>query len=104
MIVLLDYQGLPIRLTMERRLHILEHPEMQLLEPAIGRTLAHPDRVIQSFSDPAVRLYHRYYETTPVGSKHLCVLVKVLPGDAFVVTAYLTDSVKKGTVLWPAEN
>ena len=63
-----------------------------------------PICVIQSFSDPAVRLYQRYYKTTPVGGKHLCVVVKVLPDDAFVVTAYLTDSVKKGTVLWPAEN
>jgi hypothetical protein len=27
--------------------------------------------------------------------------VKVLPGDAFVITAYLTDNVKEGRVLWP---
>jgi hypothetical protein len=77
---------------------------MLSLEPAIGQTLAYPDRVIQSLSDPAVRLYHRYLETTVVGSKHLCVVVKVLPADAFVVTAYLTDSVKKGATLWPADN
>jgi hypothetical protein len=24
-----------------------------------------------------------------------------VPGDAFVITAYLTDNVKKGRVLWP---
>jgi hypothetical protein len=38
-----------------------------------------------------------------VGGKHLCVVVKVRQDDAFVVTAYLTDRVKKGTVLWPKE-
>jgi len=76
---------------------------MLSLEPAIAQTLADPDCVIQSLSDPAVHLYHRYYEGTPVGGKHLCVVVKVLPDDAFVVTSYLTDSVKKGIVLWPAE-
>jgi len=35
-----------------------------------------------------------------VGGKHLCVVVKVHQDDAFVVTAYLTDRVKKGTALW----
>ena len=37
-----------------------------------------------------------------VGDKYLCVVVKVLPADAFVLTAYLTDKVKKGEQLWPA--
>jgi len=31
-------------------------------------------------------------------------VVKVLEADAFVVTAYLTDKVKKGKQLWPKEN
>ncbi len=32
---------------------------------------------------------------------YLCVLVKILPADAFVLTAYLTDKVKQGERLWP---
>jgi hypothetical protein len=32
----------------------------------------------------------------------LYVVVKVVPDDAFVLTAYLTDKAKKGTVLWNA--
>ena len=36
--------------------------------------------------------------------KHLCVVVKILVDDAFVVTAFLTDRVKKGTLLWPKES
>ena len=103
-IVLFDYQGLPIRLTQERRLHILQHPEMRSLEPAIGQTLDGPNQVVLSLSDPTARLYYRYFEGTPVGGKYLCVVVKVLLDDAFVVTAYLTDSVKKGPVLWPANS
>jgi hypothetical protein len=35
---------------------------------------------------------------------HLCVVVKILIDDAFVVTAYLTDRVKKGTLLWPKKS
>jgi len=34
----------------------------------------------------------------------LCVVVKTLDEDAFVLTAYLTDRIKKGVVLWPAPN
>ena len=102
--VLHDFQGLAIRLTDERRTHILEHPEMVPMEPAIEETLLHPERVVQSFSDPQARLYYRFYFRTIVGSKYLCVVVKMLDDDAFVLTAYLTDRIKKGEVLWPTPN
>jgi ferredoxin-NADP reductase len=52
---------------------------------------------------PLARLYYRFYNRTVVGGKHHCVAVKVRREDAFIVTAYLTDRVKKGTVLWPKE-
>lgn len=101
--VLKDYAGREIRLTDERKQHILEHPEMQGLEAAIGDTLAHPETVIRSLSDSAVWLYYRYYRETPVGEKWLCVVVKVDAADAFVITAYLTDEVKRGDVIWSAK-
>lgn len=99
--ILTDYQGLAIRLTEERLAHILEHPEMRGLERAIGDTLSVPQMVIQSASDSEARLYYRYYEETPVSEKFLCVLVKVTEEDAFIITAYLTERIKKGAVLWP---
>jgi hypothetical protein len=55
--VLRDFQGLAIRLTAERLAHILDHPEMVGMEPAIERTSAHPERVVESFADPEARLY-----------------------------------------------
>ncbi|MGQ0656773.1 MAG: hypothetical protein ACT4NU_01560 [Chromatiales bacterium] len=76
---------------------------MSVLEPAIEATLAMPECVMQSLSDEQVRLYYRFYVGTKVGDKHLCVVVKVLPDDAFVITAYLTDKVKKGIQLWPTK-
>jgi hypothetical protein len=102
--VLHDFQGIPIRLTDERRTHVLEHPEMVGMEPAIEETLLHPERVVQSFSDPQAHLYYRFYFRTIVGSKFLCVVVKMLHDDAFVLTGYLTDRIKKGVVLWPTPN
>ncbi|PYT08948.1 MAG: hypothetical protein DMF49_03805 [Acidobacteria bacterium] len=96
-----DFQGLAIRLTDERRAHILEHPEMASMEAAIEETLLQPERVVQSFSDPQARLYYRFYFRTMMGGKYLCVVVKTLEADAFVLTAYLTDRIKKGVPLWP---
>jgi len=102
--VLHDFQGLAIRLTDERLAHILEHPEMAGMEAAIENTLLHPDRVVQSFADPEARLYYHTYIGTRVGDKYLCVIVKVKESDAFVLTAYLTDRIKRGVQLWPQEN
>jgi len=96
-----DFQGLRIRLTDERRAHILEHPEMAAMESAIEETLLRPERVVQSFSDPQAHLYYRFYFRTMVGGKFLCVVAKALDADAFVLTAYLTDRIKKGVALWP---
>jgi len=38
---------------------------------------------------------YRFYAGTKIGDKFLCVVVKVLPDDPFVVTAYLTNRVKE---------
>lgn len=85
----------------ERLRHILEHPEMAGLEGALEETLREPQFVMQSRSDLTAELSYRYYLGTKVGDKWLCVVVKFVLEDAFVVTAYLTDQVKKGTQLWP---
>ncbi len=77
---------------------------MNGMEGAIEDTLAHPERVVQSFGDPQARLYYRFYVGTRVGNKYLCVIVKVQAEDAFVLTAYLTDKIKRGVQLWPKES
>lgn len=50
-----------ISLTEERRLHLLEHPEMREQEDKLAETLLNPDVVIQSQTDNTVRLFHRLY-------------------------------------------
>jgi hypothetical protein len=101
--LLKDYQGRNVRLTDERRAHILEHVEMASLELALEETLRQPQFVIESLTDPAAELSYRYYVGTKVGDKWLSVVVKYAVNDAFVVTAYLTDKLKKGKRLWPKE-
>jgi hypothetical protein len=101
--ILLDYQNREVRLTEERLAHILDHPEMVGMEAQITETLKHPQLVRQSRSDKSAALFYRFYTQTAIGDKWLCVVVKYLPDDAFIVTAYFTDKPKKGEDLWQSE-
>ena len=85
-----------MRDTDERLAHLArEHPEMAGEEPHIAATLAEPDLVVRSDSDPDVRLYHRRYKHPAVGEKYLCVVVTWLSDDCFLLTAHFTDRVKR---------
>ena len=98
-----DCFGRTVRLTDERLSHILEHFEMRDLSAEIERTLRQPQLVRRSRTDAAVRLFYEFYARTIVGGKWLCVVVKYVESDAFVVTAYLTDKPKAGEDLWPTK-
>jgi hypothetical protein len=98
-----DCFGQKVRLTDERLAHILEHAEMKGLGAEIERVLRQPQFVRRSRTDEAVRLFYEFYAQTIVNGKWLCVVVKYLEGDAFVVTAYLTDKPKAGEDLWPTK-
>ncbi len=95
-----DVWGNSISLTEERRVHLLEHPEMREQEGKIAETLLEPDAIIQSRSDDTIRLFHRFYKKLAIGDKYLCVVVKYAEGDVFIITAYFSDKVKSGGVLW----
>jgi len=71
MIYLSDHEGGQIRLSDERRSHILEHPEMVGLDAEIGMTVRDPEIVLRSRTDESVRLYYRSCQTTIVGRKWL---------------------------------
>ena len=98
---LIDYRDQQVRLTAERQRHILEHSEMAGLDSVIEQTLRDPQLVIQSRTDAAAGLHYRFCTGTLVGDKWLCVVVKYVGDDAFVLTAYLTDKPKAGDRLWP---
>jgi hypothetical protein len=91
----------PVRITDERVAHILEHSEMAGMEGELERVLQKPTEVRVSRSDDNVRLFYEFYERTEIDGKWLCIVVKYLPNDAFVITAYLTDSIKAGETVWP---
>jgi hypothetical protein len=96
-----DNRGRLIRLSDERLDHLeSQHPEMADQLDRIVNTLANPDRIIRSRTDSSVELFYKYFPITPVSMKFLCIGVKKHRDDNFVITAYYTDSVKKGEMLW----
>ncbi len=101
-VYIIDYAERRVRLTAERRQHILEHPEMSEQFARIVETIETPELVVTTLADETVQVYHRYYETTPVASKFLLVAVKILPEDAFVLTAFFSRREKKGRRTWKA--
>ena len=55
---------------------------------------------IESVSDSSASILYRFYRGTRAGNKYLCVVVKYATSDAYVLTAYPSDEVKKGRILW----
>ncbi len=100
-LLLTDARNQTLRLTGERWAHILSHPEHDdATRTRIEETVADPDRIIRSRTDPGVELFYRHYDRTPVTSKHLCVVAKIKTDNPFIITAYFTDAVKQGEELW----
>lgn len=95
-----DRFGRAVRLTDERITHILEHEEMKDQLDKVEETVREPDVVVRSQRDLDVHLYHKHYPTTPVTEKDLLVAIKVTQTDAFVLTAFFTDTIKKGERIW----
>jgi hypothetical protein len=95
-----DRFGRAVRLTQEREVHILRHPELQGQIEKLETVLQEPDVIVRSLRDPDVHLYHKHYDETPVTEKYLLVAVKVKVNDAFIITAFFTDTVKKGERIW----
>ena len=93
--------GRKIRVSAERLAHIVDsHPEMKNQISRMDETLRLPDEMVESSSDKTVELYYRKYNHTPVGEKYMCVILKTKETDVFMLTAYFTDTIKKGLTVW----
>jgi len=96
-----DINNNKIRLTNEPLSHIEEfHPEIVGQTSKIQETLLNPDIIIRAPSDSSVQLFYRNYDLTPVTKKYLCVVVKEILDNNFIITVYFTNTIKKGASLW----
>jgi hypothetical protein len=44
--------------------------------------------------------FSRHYKETPVSDKYLLAVVRILNEEGFIVTAFFTDTMKKGDQVW----
>lgn len=73
-----------------------KHPSMTGHEAEVRECLRDPELVRENLKDPGVHLYYR-----ASGRAYVCVVTGGdATGDRFVVTAYFTKNIKKGTELW----
>jgi hypothetical protein len=96
-----DIHKRDVRLTDEREEHfVTDHPEMSGQIEKLQETLHNPEKIVRSRTDPQVELFYKQYDATPVTQKYLCVVVKASTDNTFIITAYFTDTIKKGQILW----
>jgi len=63
----------------------------------LSGALKEPDIVKNSANDEDVVLFYRFYEHIYKG-KYMCVVVKL--NEKLIITAYITDRIKRGDVIW----
>ena len=75
----------------------VKHPVMTGRENDVKDTLQNPSEIRRSKSDPAVYLF---YKPERIG-RWVCVVAKRLDGEGFLITAYPTEAIKEGELIWP---
>ena len=98
--ILKDYRGRDDRLPDERIRHFASRLARNEMYDLLEETVAEPDFIIQSRTDPKAVINYKFHRGTKGSDKYLCVVVKYEQDDAYVLTAYPSDEIKKGTLLW----
>ena len=75
----------------------VKHPAMAGHENDVKDALQHPSEIRKSRSDMNVYLFHK---PERIG-RWICAVAKRLNGEGFLITAYPTDAVKEGALVWP---
>jgi len=95
--VITDIFGREIRLDDGRWKHIITvHPEIERYRKEVEETVSNPDKIKRSLYSNEVVIYYRQ---KVLNGKHMAVVIKV-NDDKFVITAYMTDRIKEGEMIW----
>jgi hypothetical protein len=88
--------GVKIRVTDELWNYIItiKHPSMRNKINDILQILSNPLEIRRSKRDRAVYLYYGKNDL------FICAVCKHLDGEGFLITAYMTDKMKIGEVVW----
>ena len=82
----------------ERWNHIIDaHPEIKELRRELEGALIEPELIKRSVYNENVVLFYRHYKHIYEG-KYMCVVVRL--DEKSIVTAYITDRIKSGDIIW----
>ncbi len=88
--------GLNIRATQSYwNLIQIKHPEISDKLLLIKQCLKMPDLISRSKIDKSVLLFYK-----KINGYWLCVVTKNAILDGFIITAYITDKIKEGEIIW----
>ncbi len=73
----------------------IKHCNMRGKEFDVINTLSDPDIIRQSKIDKEVYLYYK-----TINNYLFCAVVRHENGTGFLITAYITDKVKEGEIIW----
>ena len=73
----------------------VKHPIIRRYEAEVKETIHYPDEVRRSKKDSSVFLYYKKHENI-----FICVLIRHLNEEGFIITAYIADKMKRGDVIW----
>jgi hypothetical protein len=73
-----------------------KHPDIADLELEVQQALANPDEVRRSSRDQNILLFYIVYKD----KRWVVAVTKRLNGDGFLITAYQTDAIKEGELIW----
>ena len=88
--------GVVVRTTKVYWSYLIEkkHPQMEGKEKVVIETLSKPKEIRRSIIDNNVYLYYKQFD------RLYCVVAKHQGSEGFLVTAYPTDKVKEGEIIW----
>ena len=97
---LIGHDGRKIRFPDTQMLHIAYfHPEVLIDQSKIELAVREPGLVAGGATEDT-RICYRFFANTPVTEKYLAVVIRILDGEGFIVTAYFTDKMKRDKVIW----
>lgn len=82
---------------------LIKHPDIAELESEVTQALTNPDEICQSSRDSNIILFYftliLFYFTLKA-KRWVVAVARRLNGDGFLITAYQTDAIKEGELIW----
>ena len=95
-------KGIPIRITDERWIHVVEsHDYMAGNLDLVVETVEDPDYIVAGRKGEVIAL--RHYETTSISEKSVVAVYRELTADGFLITAFMTsqpETILRKGILW----